>query len=160
QSTLTESNSEAWTQIAPLLDAALAKLGKKDHDAVVLRFFENKNFSEVGAAIGANENAAKMRVGRALEKLRKMFSKSGVTFSAAMIASAVSENSVHAAPVGLAKTISAVALAKGATVSVSTATIIKGALKIMAWTKVKAAIVTSAVILLAAGTTTIIVKKI
>src|SRR5579859_1974224 len=35
-----ETESNAWMQIAPLLDAALAQLGEKDHNAVVLRFFE------------------------------------------------------------------------------------------------------------------------
>jgi uncharacterized protein (TIGR03435 family) len=160
QSTLTESESNAWTQIAPMLDAALAKLNRKDHDAVVLRFFENKNFNEVGEAIGANENAAKMRVNRALEKLRKIFTKNGVTLSATVIATAVSENSVHAAPIALAKTVTTVALAKGATVSISTLTIIKGALKIMAWTKVKMVVVAGAVVLFAAGTTTVAVKEI
>ncbi len=72
---------ETWNQIAPLLDGALEKLGQKDHDALVLRFFENKNFAEVGAALGASEDAAKMRVNRALEKLRKFFTKRGVTLS-------------------------------------------------------------------------------
>src|ERR1017187_7556109 len=67
--------NETWTHIAPLLDDAMAKLGQKDHDALVLRFFENKNFLEVGAALGASEDAAKMRVNRALEKLRKFFTK-------------------------------------------------------------------------------------
>jgi len=159
QSTLTETASNAWTQIAPLLDAALAKLGKKDHDAVVLRFFENKNFSEVGVAIGANENAAKMRVSRALEKLRKIFTKNGVMLSTSTIATSVSQNSIHTAPALLAKTATAVALAKGATASTSTLTLIKGALKIMAWTKAKTAIVAGAIVLLATGTTTVIVKK-
>src|ERR1017187_4421851 len=75
QSILNEPEAETWQQIAPLLDAAMEKLGQKDHDAVVLRFFQNKNFSEVGAALGASEDAAKMRVSRALEKLRKFFTK-------------------------------------------------------------------------------------
>ena len=92
------SREETWNQIAPLLDGALEKLGQKDHDALVLRFFENKNFSEVGAALGASEDAAKMRVNRALEKLRKFFTKRGVTLSSVAIAGAVSTNSVQAAP--------------------------------------------------------------
>ena len=54
-------------------------LGRKDHDALVLRFFENKNFAEVGAAFGASEDNARMRVNRALGKLRKFFTKRGVT---------------------------------------------------------------------------------
>jgi uncharacterized protein (TIGR03435 family) len=53
-----------------------------------------------------------------------------------------------------------VALAKGASASGSTLTLIKGALKIMAWTKMKTAIVAAAVVLLAAGTTTVTVVKI
>ncbi len=87
QSTMNEPTSdEAWKQIAPLLDAALEKLGKKDHDALVLRYFENKNFADVGAALGASEDAAKMRVGRALEKLRKFFTKHGANSTTAVIA--------------------------------------------------------------------------
>ena len=51
----------------------------------MLRFFENKNFAEVGAALGASEDAAKKRVNRALEKLRKFFTKRGVDSTAAAI---------------------------------------------------------------------------
>jgi uncharacterized protein (TIGR03435 family) len=158
QSTLNESGSEAWLQIAPILDDAMSKLGPKDRDAIVLRFFENKNLNEIGAAIGASEDAAKMRVSRALEKLRKFFSKRGVALTAAIIAGAVSSNSVQAAPVGL--TISIVAAAKGSAVTASTLTLVKGALKIMAWSKVKTAIVVCVGVLLAAGTITIAVKEV
>ena len=160
QSTLNEPDANVWPQIAPLLDDALDKLGERDRNAIVLRFFENKNLREVGAALGASEDAAKMRVNRALEKLRKMFAKRGMTLTAAAIAGAVSANSVHAAPAGLAKIISTVAVAKGAAASASTLTLIKGALKIMAWTKAKTAIVSGVVVLLAAGTATVTVKEI
>jgi RNA polymerase sigma factor (sigma-70 family) len=160
QSTLNESGPEVWPQIAPLLDDALAKLGERDRNAIVLRFFENKSLREVGTALGAGEDAVKMRVNRALEKLRKFFTKRGVTLSAAAIAGAVSANSVHAAPVGLATTVSAVAVAKGAAAGVSTITLVKGTLKIMAWTKMKTGVVAGAAMLLAAGTTTLIVSSV
>jgi RNA polymerase sigma factor (sigma-70 family) len=72
QSILNESESETWTHIAPLLDGAMEQLGQKDHDALVLRFFENKNFSEVGAALGASgENAREPRAGKAAEILHE-----------------------------------------------------------------------------------------
>jgi len=150
-----DAEAENWTLIAPLLDGALETLGRKDHDALVLRFFENKNFAEVGAVLGANEDTARMRVNRALEKLRKFFTKRGVDSTAATIAETISANSIQAAPVALAKAVTAAALAKGAVASASTLTLIKGALKIMAWTKTKTAIVASACILLTAGTATI-----
>ena len=161
QSLLNESaTDDAWRQIAPLLDDAMRRLGEKDRNAVVLRFLENKSLAEVGAALGASEDAAKMRVNRALEKLRNFFSRRGISSTTAIIAGAVTANSVHAAPVGLGKAISAVAVAKGATASTSTLTLIKGALKIMAWTKAKTAIVVGVGVLFAAGTTTITVKEI
>jgi uncharacterized protein (TIGR03435 family) len=150
---------EAWRQMSPLLEEAMLRLGQTDRDALVLRFFEGRSLNEVGAALGASEDAAKKRVNRAVEKLRKFFTKRGIILPAAVLTAAISANSVQAAPVALAKTVTAVAIAKGAAASTSTLTLIKGALKIMAWTKVKTAIVVGAAILLASGTTTIVVKK-
>ena len=152
--------AETWNQIAPLLDGAMEKLGKKDHDAVVLRFFEGRNFKEVGAALGASEDAAKMRVNRALEKLRIFFTKRGVGSTTAIIAGTMAANSVQAAPVALAKSVTVVAIAKGAAATGSTLTLIKGALKIMAWTKAKTAVAVGVGVLLAAGTTTLTIKEI
>src|SRR5271168_4080260 len=40
QSLLNEPEPDARNQIAPLLGGAMEQLGQKDHDAVVLRFFE------------------------------------------------------------------------------------------------------------------------
>jgi RNA polymerase sigma factor (sigma-70 family) len=114
QSNLNESESAAWNQIAPLLDEALNCLGEKEHDAVVLRFFDGKELKQVGATMGTGEDAARMRVNRALEKLRKFFAKKGVTLSAGAIAGAVATNSVQAAPIGLAATITAAALSGSA----------------------------------------------
>jgi RNA polymerase sigma factor (sigma-70 family) len=145
---------ETWYQIAPLLDSAMGELGPKDHDALVLRFFEGRNYREVGAALGTGEDAAKMRVNRALEKLRKFFTKRGTNSTTAVIAGAISANSVQAAPVALAKSVTAVAVAKGAAASGSTLTLIKGALKIMAWTKAKTAIVVGVGVLLAVASGT------
>ncbi|MEI2727248.1 MAG: sigma-70 family RNA polymerase sigma factor [Verrucomicrobiota bacterium] len=80
QSTMEESAPDAaWRAVAPLLDEAMARLGATDRDAVVLRYFENKSLAEVGTALGVEERAAQKRVTRALEKLRKIFSKRGVT---------------------------------------------------------------------------------
>ena len=158
QSILNEAEpAETWNQIAPMLDGAMEQLGKKDHDALVLRFFENKTFAEVGANLGASEDAAKMRVNRALEKLRKFFTKRGVSSTTAIIAGMISANSVQAAPVALAKSVTAVAIVKGSIASASTLTLIKGALKVMAWSKAKTAIAIGVAAILAVSTTTLII---
>jgi len=161
QSTLEENPpDEAWSGLAPLLDEAMARLGATDRDAVVLRYFENKPLAEVGAALGLEECAAQKRVQRGLEKLRKFFARRGVSSTAAVIAAAMSAHSVAAAPAGLAQSVTAVAAAKGAAAGSSTLTLIKGALKIMAWTKAKSAIVGGLLVLVATGTTTVTVKEI
>jgi len=160
QSTMNETEADAWSQIAPVLDDAIARLSKRDRNAILLRFFENKDLRAVGAALGASEDAAKMRVNRALVKLRNFFLKRGITFSAAVIAAAVSANSAQAAPVGLAQSVAAVAAVQGAAVSGSTLTLVKGALKFMAWTKAKAIATAGIGVLLVAGTTSVTVKEI
>jgi RNA polymerase sigma factor (sigma-70 family) len=147
----------AWEQLSPLLDEAMARLRDKDRDAIVLRFFENKSLQEVGAALGLEERAAQKRVTRSLEKLRDFFAKRGVDSTATGIAEKISANSIQAAPLALAKTISAVAITKGAAAGGSTLALVKGALKIMAWTKAKTAIVAGVVVILAGTTTPIIV---
>jgi len=158
QSLANETEPELWPQIAPLLETAMEKLGQKDHDALVLRFFEGRNFREIGAALGASEDAAKMRVNRALDKLRTFFTKRGVASTTAIIAGAISANSVQAAPVALAKSVTAVAIAKGVAASGSTLTLIQGTLKFMAWAKAKTAVVVG-VCALTAGTTAVTVWK-
>jgi len=155
-----QQSDPAWAQLWPLLDEAMARLRDKDRDAIVLRYFENKSLQEVGAALGVEKSAAQKRVARSLDKLHRYFARRGVSSTTAIIAGAISAHSVQAAPVALAKAVAAVAAAKGAAASGSTLTLIKGALKIMAWTKAKTAIVVGASVLLAAGTTAIAVKKI
>jgi len=157
QSVLENQNDATWERLSPLLDEAMAKLTERDRSALVLRYFENKTTREIAVLQHVEESAAQKRIGRALEKLRGIFARRGVTLSVAAIASAVAAHSVQAAPAGL--TLSVSAAAQGAAVSSSTLTLIKGALKIMAWTKAKTAIVIGIVTLLAAGTTTVVVVK-
>ncbi len=136
QSTLNEPDSDAWAQLAPLLDDALAELGETDRTALVLRFFENKSAREIAEALQTGEATAQKRVTRALEKLRAIFVKRGVTLTTAVIAGAVAANSVQAAPVGLVVTISGTA-AKGAAVTATVTALVKGTMQMMTWMKLK-----------------------
>ena len=161
QSTLNDSETDSlWRQLAPLLENAMSRLSEKERTLVALRFFENRSVAETAAALGIQEWATRKRVERAMEKLRGYFYKHGVVSTTATLAEAISANSVQAAPAMLAKAVTATAFAKGATASNSILTLIKGALKIMAWTKAKTAIVIGVGILLASGTTTVAVKEI
>jgi hypothetical protein len=142
---------EFWSQIGPQLDEALAALGENDRRAILLRYFENKSMAEVGAALRAGEDTARKRVGRALEKLRKFFAQRGVASTTAIIAVALTANSVQAAPSGLATTIAAAAV-KGPAAAASTIALVKGTLKMMTYAKLKLSLGIAAAALLAAGT--------
>jgi hypothetical protein len=142
-----------------LLDEAMAHLGKRDRDAVLLRYFKGDNLRDVAAAMNTTEAAAQSRVHRAVEKLRKFFTRRGVALPAAVLTLAISAHSIQAAPAALANTVTAVAMTKGAAVGGATLTLIKGALKIMAWTKAKTAVAISLGLLLTAGTTTVVLKE-
>jgi RNA polymerase sigma factor (sigma-70 family) len=154
QSLLNESQDDTWQQIAPLLDAAIAGLNEKDRHAIVLRFFQDKSLCEVGAALGASDDAAKVRVNRALEKLRKFFTNRGVHSTTAIIAGAISANSVQAAPASLA--VAVAGAAQGTAAAAPTLALVKGTLKFMAWTKAKTAIAVSVCVLLTAAATTMV----
>ena len=159
QSQENQADAAVWREIAPLLDDAMGKLGETDRAVLVLRFFEGRTNAETAAALGLAEGAVQKRVLRALEKLRASFAKQGVTHTAQAIAGTVTTNAVMLAPVGLAVKVSLIA-AKGLATTTSITTLVKGTLKIMAWTKAQTAIVVGVGVLLAAGTATMTVKVI
>ena len=143
QSVLNESGSDLGPRIAPLLDDAVAGLNEKDRQAIVLRFYEDWNLREVGAALGASEDAAEKRVNRAVEKLRAFFAKRGVAVNASGLAVVLSANAVQVAPVGLAVTI-ATAAALGGTTLITTAT--ATTTKAIAMTMLQKALITAAIV--------------
>src|SRR6185437_11653111 len=160
QSTLNQPSPGVWQQLAPLLDEGMASLGDVDRNVLALRFFENKTAEEIGRVLRLNEPAVHKRAARAIEKLRKFFAGRGVSVSGETIANTVSAHSVQAAPLILAKTISSIAAAKGMAATTSTSTLVKGGLKIMAWTKTKTAVVIGTAAILALSSATVSVKMI
>lgn len=90
-----------WEKLRPLLDTAMHGLKESDRDAILLRYFENRPYAEVGAKFGLNENAARLRVERALEKLRALLAKQGLT-AGTTLASILSAHAIQTAPGSLA----------------------------------------------------------
>src|SRR5205085_4841346 len=88
---------DAWHRIAPDLDEALAQLGESERNAVLLRFFEDKDHKQVAGALGIGEEAAKKRVNRGLDKLRTFFSRRGFIISASTVAALLAANAGQAA---------------------------------------------------------------
>jgi RNA polymerase sigma factor (sigma-70 family) len=150
ESHLVEPSPADWARMEPLLDEAMASLGETDRAVLALRYFQNKTAAEIGQAMNLNEEAAKKRANRALDKLRKFFGQRGVASTSAAIAAAIAANSVQSAPAGLAANITAAALAGGA--SVATAAVI-AITKTITMTLLQKTLVTAAlVITIGAGT--------
>jgi RNA polymerase sigma factor (sigma-70 family) len=141
-----------WDHVRPVLEHAMHELGEKDRHAVLLRFFQNKSLKEVGMALGMGENAARMRVDRALEKLRAKLVRRGITTTATALSAVISVNAVQVAPTGLAATLSGASLAGAATGTGTTLTLSK----LMIMTKLQAAIIGAIVV--AGVATTLVVQ--
>ena len=157
QSQIQESGTDVWRRLAPLLDEAVADLNEADRNAILLRFMQGHDFKAISAATGASEDSVRMRVNRALEKLRKFFAHRGVSQSVALITATLSANMVQAAPAGLLASVSTAALAKAAPVAASTAAVVKATLHAMALAKLKTALIVGVGAVVVAGTATIAV---
>src|SRR5581483_11291342 len=129
-----------WEQLRLLLDEALDRLNPVDRDALLLRFFEQRSLKEVGAALGFGEEAARKRVTRALDKLRALLARRGVTTSASALSAAMAANAVQAAPVSLASTVTSSLLTAGATVAGGIT--LSKLVEIIIMTKLKTALIT------------------
>jgi hypothetical protein len=126
---------QEWNQLKPVLDEAMHALLSTDREAVLLRYFNRLSLAEVGEHLGLTENAARMRVERALDKLRRLLAKRGITSTFAALSVLLTAHAVQAAPAGLATGLSASSLAAATAVTSNI-----GILKIMASIKLKAVI--------------------
>ena len=140
-------------QVAPILDEAIERLGAEDRTAILLRFFEQRDLRSIGEALGSTEDAARMRVNRALEKLHSLLTHRGVALTAAALGTALTAEAVTAAPVGLAVTISSMALANAAAGTGTTLTFLKA----MIMTKVQAGII-GAIVVASVLTTPLVIQ--
>lgn len=109
------AHDSEWERLRPVLDDTMDELDDRDREAVLLRFFEGRSFAEVGGKLQLTENAARMRVERALEKMGALLARRGVTSTAAALALALANQGVVAAPAGLGATVTGAALASNAT---------------------------------------------
>lgn len=138
---LDDNTDPPWAQIAPYLDECLNQLNASDRDAIVLRFLKRQDFRAVGAAFGISEDAAQKRVSRALDKLREVLSRRGVTVTAVGLISVLTAEAVTAAPAALAAGVTSAAL--GAAKATGTMLTI---LKLMTTTSLKSSILGAMVV--------------
>jgi RNA polymerase sigma factor (sigma-70 family) len=117
-----------WEKLRPLLDTTIVTLRHEDRDAIVLRFMQQRSFADVGAALRVSEEAARKRVDRALDKLRDLLARQGITSTSGALALALGSVAATAIAPALMSRIAGTALAE-AVLPVSTATTGLGLLK-------------------------------
>jgi RNA polymerase sigma factor (sigma-70 family) len=115
---------EELRKALPLLEHAMDRLGRKDRQAILLRFYQRQTFGQVGAAMGVSEDGARKRIGRAIEKLRGKFAQMGLPVPAAALIDRVLIHAADTAPSGLAASIT------GATADSALARAAIGAMKL------------------------------
>lgn len=104
-----ERPNDDWSRIRPVLDEAMRHLAEPDREAVLLRYFAHRPFAEIGVALQVSTDAARMRVDRAMEKLRRALEQRGVTSSSSALATSLGASSATAPPLELAAQVSRVA---------------------------------------------------
>lgn len=105
-----EQSGPDWNELMPVLDEVMDELSEPDRTAVLMRFFQQRSFLEIGAAFNVSENTARMRTERAIEKLRLLMGKRGVKSTAAALGLVLARQAVVAAPAALAVVVTATIL--------------------------------------------------
>ena len=104
-------DSRTATELTILVEETLHQLAEGERLAILLRYYDNRPFAEIGRILGRSEDAARMRVDRGLERLQALFAKRGVKSSSGAIAMALGQLSTIAAPEGMAVAVASHAIA-------------------------------------------------
>jgi RNA polymerase sigma factor (sigma-70 family) len=114
QTTDAAANDAGWQKLAPVLDEALHRLDRDDRAAIVLRYLEQRDVRSVGATLRISENTAQKRIGRALDKLRVILTRQGVTLSTVTLATVLDGQTMPAVSAADAARVSAAAMSGAA----------------------------------------------
>jgi RNA polymerase sigma factor (sigma-70 family) len=134
-----QSSKTASPALGPVLDEALARLGERDRNAVLLRFAHDQSLREVGAQLGVSEEAAKKRVSRALERLRSFFAGRGFAVSVAALAGVLLQHLAQGAPAELAGRVLAKSLAGSSAAGTALPALAQETLDAWRWARLKVA---------------------
>jgi len=94
-----------WERVEPLLNDALAALKPQEREAVLLRFIEGHSLVETGAALALSEDAARMRVSRAVEKMRRYLTAHGAAVTGLVLTGFLTSEAARPVPAHAAAAI-------------------------------------------------------
>ncbi len=158
----TAQDDSHWESVEPFLNDAVARLTAGDREALLLRYWDDQSFAETGTALGVSEEAARKRVTRAVERLRRLLVKQGVVIPGARLAALLPTHAVNTAPAALAPAIAKMTV--GALAGHVNASLVgspihqlsEGVLRAMKIAQMKTVAVAAAVILAGTATYTVV----
>jgi RNA polymerase sigma factor (sigma-70 family) len=129
-----------WERLRPVIDEAMDELSEPDREAILLRYFADRPFAEVGERLALSENAARMRAERALDKLRALLAQRGITSPAVALGVVLANQAGAVVPAGLAASVTGTALAGASAAAIGSTAVLK-TLSLMSTAKIVLGIV-------------------
>ena len=100
-----------WESLSPVLDEVIDRLSTEDRHLVLCRYFEGQTHGDLARSLDLSEDAVRMRVSRALEKVRSLLQKRGITTTAAALATALPAYALTPVPASLSASVAVTAIA-------------------------------------------------
>lgn len=98
-------------RLRPLIDAALASLGERDREAVLLRYFAGNGYPEIGEKLSLSADAARLRAERALDKMGRFLKRRGILSTSSALAAICTSEAAVVAPAMLVNSVVTASLA-------------------------------------------------
>ena len=133
--------------VEPFLNDALSALKAGEREAVLLRFIEGHTLAETGAALGLSEDAARMRVTRAIEKMRRHLTAHGAAVNGIVLTGLLASDAARPTPANAAAMTQATLQAISAGPTANVLLLSRGVYQTMKLIKVKLAALAAVVAL-------------
>lgn len=120
----TDETPMGWDQLRGVIDEALLALKPRDREAVLMRYFEGRDYPAVAARLNLSASGARICVERALDKMQARLARHGIRSSVAALGSALA---AYAAGEGVPAHLLAAGIAHHALLDAATAAAAGGA---------------------------------
>lgn len=104
-----------------MLDEVIGELPVRDRTLVLERYFSGRTLGSLAGPLGLTEDAVRMRLGRALEKMRVLFAARGIATTTVLLAGALPLQAIAPPPAQLALGVKVKVLAESSSAAGSAA---------------------------------------
>ncbi len=138
-----------WLELEPLLDDAMLTLSQRQRELVLFRYFQNNSQRAAANLVGCSESVASRELAAAIERLRRFFTRHGVTVSGAALVTLLTTHGVQAS---LGAATVAATLSAASALAVESAASLPFFLALMKTTTATKIVLGAAALILTSGT--------